>query len=257
MFGNVGDKFYLIFKEEIAVVAPVKYYIALTEEEFFAYLRTLYKLNEYELLMRTIAKNRHILLPAVMRKQFSVKMNVNGDECTCEDNFACEHRFNVDMYIKRVQPKIRSDDYCNKHIQVTLLLYKLLRLLSVTKEGVTFGDVALNRAENKRTASIITTTECAFGTITKEEYDYYIKESQDKLNKLYMDTIFSISLFKDINVDFFAKTFFPLFKPEVYYRNQFLLNSIFHETQFTFYIMDKLKFHLNQTSETLMVSLHH
>ena len=103
-----------------------------------------------------------------MREQFSVKMNVNGDECTCEDNFACEHRVSVDMYIKRVQPKIRSDDYCNKRIQVTLLLYKLLRVM---KEGDTFGDVALNRAENKRTASIITTTECAFGTITKEEYD--------------------------------------------------------------------------------------
>jgi hypothetical protein len=105
MFGNVGDKFYIIFKGEIAVVAPAKYDIALTEEEFFAHLNILYKLNEYELLMRTIAMNRHILLPAAMREQFSVKMNVNGDECTCEDNFACEHRFNVDMYIKRVQPK--------------------------------------------------------------------------------------------------------------------------------------------------------
>ena len=97
--------------------------------------------------------------------------------------------------------------------------------LSIMKEGDTFGDVALNRAENKRTASIITTTECTFGTITKEEYDFYIKESQDKLNKMYMDTIFSISLFKEINADFFAKTFFPLFKPEVYYRNQFLFEQ--------------------------------
>ena len=222
MFGNIGDKFYIIFKGEIAVVAPVKYDIALTEEEFFSHLNTLYKLNEYELLMRTIAMNRHILLPAAMREQFSVKLNVNGDECTCEDNFACEHRVSVDMYITRVQPKIRSDDYCNKRIQVTLLLYKLLRIM---KEGDTFGDVALNRAENKRTASIITTTECTFGTITKEEYDYYIKESQDKLNKMYMDTIFSISLFKEINTDFFAKTFFPLFKPEVYYCNQFLFEQ--------------------------------
>ena len=233
VYGNVGDKFYIIFKGEIAVVAPVKYDISLTEEEFFSHLNTLYKLNEYELLMKTIALNRHVLLPAAMKEKFSVKMNINGDECTCQDNFACEHRVSVDTYIKRVQPQIRSDDYCSNRVQVTLLLYKLL---CVMKEGDTFGDVALNRAENKRTASIITTTsDCTFGTITKEEYDYYIKESQDKLNKTYMDTIFSISLFKEVSYDFFAKTFLPLFKPEVYYGNQFLFKQ--HTPRNAIYIL--------------------
>ena len=234
-YGNVGDKFYIIFKGEIAVVAPVKYEVALTEEEFHLHLNTLYKLNEYELLMRTVALNRHVLLPTAMKERFAAITNAhnNVDECVCQDEFQCKHRVSVDRYIKRVQPQIRSDEYCSNRVEVTLLLYKLI---CVMKEGDTFGDVALNCVENKRTASIITKgEECTFGTITKEEYEYYIKEAQDKLNKTYMETIFSISLFKDISYEYFAKTFFPLFKPEVYYRNQFLFKQ--HTQRNAIYIL--------------------
>ena len=56
--GEIGDKFYLIFKGTVSILVPTEYECQLSEIEYIAYLRNLLNYGEYDLIYRSVESNK-------------------------------------------------------------------------------------------------------------------------------------------------------------------------------------------------------
>lgn len=213
LLGEIGDKFYFIFKGSVGVLIPSQYQSELTEKEYMEYLKKLYSIQEFDILERTIAANRHMYLSPemydLMNQVEEQQQNMQKVEC------------NVEQYIERVKPDLAAPPI-GKRSHVTLWTYKMVCALP---EGASFGDVALKGEAGKRTATILTIQDCYFGSIKKDAYEICIKESLDKIRKQNIDNIYSHAIFKGYSHDYFEKNFFNLFKLEQYQQGQFIFKQ--------------------------------
>lgn len=213
LLGEIGDKFYFIFKGSVGVLIPSQYQSELTEKEYMEYLKKLYSIQEFDILERTVAANRHMYLSPemydLMNQVEEQQQNMQKVEC------------NVEQYIERVKPDIDSSS-TGKRSHVTLWTYKMVCSLP---EGASFGDVALKGEAGKRTATILTIQDCYFGSIKKDAYEICIKESLDKIRRQNIDNIYSHAIFKGYSHDYFEKNFFNLFNLEQYQQGQFLFKQ--------------------------------
>ena len=89
-------------------------------------------------------------------------------------------------------------------------------------DGAIFGELALTNPNSKRTATIITKSECYFGTIVKQYYDLSFRAAQEKsqLRNIYFFT--SSPIFKGINSSIFLNRFFYTFKKRTYQKGALL-----------------------------------
>ena len=213
LLGELGDKFYIIFRGSVAVLIPTQYQSELTESEYFAYLKKLYTNQEFEIFERTISANRHMYLNPELYELIS-----NLEEARQE---FLPFETTVEQYIDRVKPDLEENSKGKKH-HVNLWTYKMVCSL---QEGESFGDVALSGEAGKRTATILTIKECYFGTIRKEVYEICIKETQEKMRKQNVEKIYSHSIFRGYSHDYFEKNFYNLFNLETFMQGQFLFRQ--------------------------------
>ena len=213
LLGELGDKFYIIFRGSVAVLIPTQYQSELTESEYFAYLKKLYTNQEFEIFERTISANRHMYLNPELYELIR-----NLEEARQE---FLPFETTVEQYIDRVKPDLEENSKGKKH-HVNLWTYKMVCSL---QEGESFGDVALSGEAGKRTATILTIKECYFGTIRKEVYEICIKETQEKMRKQNVEKIYSHSIFMGYSHDYFEKNFYNLFNLETFMQGQFLFRQ--------------------------------
>ena len=76
------------------------------------------------------------------------------------------------------------------------------------KTGDKFGDVALQSTLCKRTASIITIEDCIFLVLDKKNYDKSIRESNEKLKKIYINFLMYNKLFFECDKFIFLKKYY-------------------------------------------------
>ena len=224
LLGEIGDKFYMIFKGSVSIIIPVPYESELTETQYSIYLKKLFDLEEYELLQKTMLSNKHIHIPSKLYNLFEQLDNYIEAPRSYRHN-------HVDEYIKSIAPGPFNDDEGlsprrrndTKKIKAYLYTYKVI---CSTKEGESFGDISLRKTEvNKRTATIITNEDCIFGTITKQAYDMCMKETQEKIRKSNIESVYSQSIFKCFSYDYFEKNYFNMFKLITKSQGQYLFNQ--------------------------------
>ena len=225
LLGELGDKFYIIFKGSVAVLIPTQYQFELTESEYFSYLKKLFTNQEFEIFERTIAANRHMYLSPELYELIN-----NLEEARQE---FVPFETTVEQYIDRVKPDLDENSKGKKN-HVNLWTYKMVCSL---QEGASFGDVALSGEAGKRTATILTLKECYFGTIRKEAYEICIKETQEKMRRQNVENIYSHSIFKGYSHDYFEKNFFNLFNLETLQQGQFIFKQ--GEQRSRLYILKK------------------
>ena len=66
-------------------------------------------------------------------------------------------------------------------------------------DGAIFGELALTNPNSKRTATIITKSECYFGTIVKQYYDISFRAAQEKSQSRNISFFTRSPIFKGIN----------------------------------------------------------
>jgi hypothetical protein len=78
------------------------------------------------------------------------------------------------------------------------------------ESGDMFGDMALSNTTSKRTASIISASDCHFGSLNKDIY-YYIKFSNDKNRKNIINYISRTRIFKSLKYKAIEERFINYF----------------------------------------------
>ena len=105
-------------------------------------------------------------------------------------------------YKRRIIPdKIEKSDL------IEFKLYEYIEITNLT-EGEIFGEIALQNASKKRTATIITNEECIFGTLTKNLYNFCLKSTQEKLRNIIIQFFLNGPIFKGVNQPIFEGKYY-------------------------------------------------
>ena len=110
------------------------------------------------------------------------------------------------IYSKNIDEPLYKD--INRYI-----IYKYHDIVLKNK-GDTFGELALQHEDSKRTATIITNTDCIFGYLTKSAYEACLSEIELKRRKNEVNFIMSFAIFDQMNWISFENKYFNYFKME-------------------------------------------
>lgn len=202
--GEIGDRFYIIFKGEVSVLVPSEEEVKLTVEEYLDYLNRLIVNKEYELFYLTLNSNRSIYMSKDITAMSFIALN---------DSKVLRGKLNtIDYYIKRIEPIKLS----NELLGLSFKVWKYHNMCQLN-DGFTFGDIALGYESKKRTATIIASKHSFIGSLKKDIYISSIKESIDKLRKLSLDMLLNNRLFQGMNHDIFDRAYFNFFKAMTFY----------------------------------------
>ena len=166
--GEPGDKFYILLKGIVTILIPNEYNFEITEKDYLNHLKRLYKMEEYEILQRTVYSNTNI------------KLNHNFYDLILKLNEHIKyHKVSINDYLDRIMPITTDEDDEINYNKIKVKLWNYKKVCDIYSGG-TFGEVALMDEFSKRSASIITIEPCIFGTISKEDYQEFIKENENK-----------------------------------------------------------------------------
>ena len=116
----------------------------------------------------------------------------------------------------------KSRNLLGRRKKMKIYKYEMVRYLTV---GDTFGELALENKNSKRTATIIAHEDCDFAVINKNEYNLLIKDSLKKYKKKFFILIYSYKIFKEISVNLFNREYFNNFRFCRFSKNRFLLKD--------------------------------
>ena len=200
--GEIGDKFYLIFRGTVSILVPTEYECFLSEDEYIAFLNKLLEHHECDLVYRTIESNKSTF--------FSTK-EINDVIKQCDILSLAyapkaHEEISIDEYIERIVLNCPRKPERNK---VILWKYHEITQLST---GKSFGEIALGNETNKRTATVIAVKDSYIGTIRKDIYQTCIRDVLERIRKNNIESILSHKIFHGYNPDFFEHYYFNYFK---------------------------------------------
>ena len=161
-YGDKTDKFYIILKGCVSILLPEESKIEMNEQEYFLYLMTLRKYNEFELIHQLLNKNffpikerlfeqwlknhntPQIKLPHCLLNLNYIDINDYISKKSSDITF---NHFTIDEYIENSRPKLISRIHNAKRKVITILIYKEIKQL---KEGDKFGDFGFSNLTQKR-----------------------------------------------------------------------------------------------------------
>ena len=176
---------------------------------------------EYFSQLERIQKELEIILEKKERAEKREPKDKNKVKTNYLTFFLRENMRKKTGYVKRADTKTFENDEDDEEIirnkeffyeeEETFSVYKYFEVIKLTK-GKCFGELALTKEGKKRNATIITTQNCIFGTLHKDAYQAFVKETMDKARKSYVEYLLKSRLFKGINSEKFETHFFSLFK---------------------------------------------
>ena len=107
-----------------------------------------------------------------------------------------------------------------------LLLFKYFEITK-KKAGDSFGELALQREDNKRTGTIITLTDCTLGILSRNDYNVYLGDIEVKKRKNDINFVMSFSIFDKMNKIVFENRFFNYFTRETFTQGKDILLDIY------------------------------
>ena len=127
-----------------------------------------------------------------------------------------------DTYLNSSYSKaIKDDRYNNKD---NFIVYSYIEIVQKNK-GDTFGELALQHEDSKRTATILTNTDCILGYLSKNDYETCLSEIELKKRKNEVNFIMSFAIFDQMNWISFENKYFNYFKREFFYQGETILNQ--------------------------------
>ena len=240
---DLGDKFYIILKGSVSIIITHDINIEMTESEYNNHIEKLRYYKEYHLLEKIILYDNKLeikedLLDSIKDEIFSENIKNKNMKKRDSIQYPLDNKriINPQHFIERVEPYVDKESKKLK-INVKIPVYKVVANL---KTGETFGEIALSKIEieeRKRTATVITDTDCIFGILPNNVYSTFLKEVEEKARFNLVSQLISHSLFKSILPENFLKSnFLNYFKNTTIKGESFLFkqgeirNSLFFVT---------------------------
>ena len=142
-----------------------------------------------------------------------------------------ENTYIFPYYIKQ------ENDPKYKYIQKDL--YTIFQYFEIGKKkiGDIFGELALLHSDNKRTGTIMTTTDCVLGFLSRDDYNNSLHDIEVRKRRNQVNFIMSFSIFDKMNWTFFETKFFNYFIRESFLKDSFLLRQGYKYDKI-YFIMD-------------------
>ena len=112
----------------------------------------------------------------------------------------------------------------NSNLNETVIIYEYFEITKKNK-GEVFGELALQHADNKRTATTIAKTDCILGYLSNEDYDKSLKISEFRKRRIEVNFIMSFAIFNSMNWILFEKSYFNYFKKEKFSYGQIIITQ--------------------------------
>ena len=125
---------------------------------------------------------------------------------------------------KKKKKKVNSDNNQFNFIKYKFFLWKYHIVCNLEK-GKSFGEVALQKGDSRRTATIITKTDCVFGILERDEYQLLIKEYMEKARKINTEALLHTKLFYNYREDLFESHYFNCFKATKMRKSEYLFKQ--------------------------------
>jgi hypothetical protein len=207
----------------------------MTEEEYILHLLKLKKNNENECIRQTIIHNQ-LIYPIednfdslfkglIQRKTTGGVYLENENILKRADEVYCYLKMKNYKDIKKISPNdyirinridnsiieksgLNYDEKGNKRNRVLIMGYQLVNYFET---GQTFGEVALNSPNAKRTATIISSEKCYLAVIQSKDYDELLKDAVETSKKIFFNLIYSYKIFNTISKYVFTKRYYQFF----------------------------------------------
>lgn len=125
-------------------------------------------------------------------------------------------------YLNSPYHKMISNEQYNK--KELLIIFQYFEIAK-KKVGESFGELSLQREDNKRTGSAITTKDCILGYLSRADYNTYLGEIEVKRRKNDINFVMSFSIFDDMNKNVFENRYFNFFRKENFSQGQKIINQ--------------------------------
>ena len=230
-FGDEGDKFYMIFTGNVAVIIPKERKVKMTISEYIKYLKKLMILKEFGLIEKIIDKNfdiffneeiseiKHNLFDISNTQKLKLKKSETRRYSNIKNIFPIE-KIKIEDYINRIKPELNNikkeinekneNEEEKKEEEHNIIIYDYI-IITELKSYSTFGDVALSTFTNKRTATIFSINNSSFGILDNKTYQKCVKISQNLVRSKNISCIKNIPFFEKITFDYFNEKYFNYF----------------------------------------------
>ena len=180
-------------------------------------------LQRFEYFSKVERRQKELLIKAEQKDQ--TEKNEQKDKNKIKTNyfefFLRENLRRKTGHVKRADTKTFENDEDDEEIiknknffyeeEETFSIYKYFEVIKLSK-GKCFGELALTKEGKRRNATIITTKNCIFGTLYKDAYQAFIKETMEKARKSNVEHLLKCGLFRGCNSEKFETHFFNCFK---------------------------------------------
>ena len=159
------------------------------------------------------------------------------------DNYLNRLDFNKALKkIRKYELDYHKDNILNKISEkVIKIIYLKYCEVAQLNDGHIFGELALRYFNKQRNATVITKSECYFGTLTKPIYDICLKTAQDKIRIRNVLFFTNGPIFKGVTVNYFLNKFFYLLHKKNLHQNEFLFHKGDKREKIYFIIKGELK----------------
>ena len=201
------------FRKRMSIGLPSTSRISILEA---AKLKSLTK-NEFEELDCPIFSKEEEIKELVSYYLYlkTILANIRKDKISLKD-------YINNTYINSIFRKdINEDDDVEEEQYVIYTYHEIVQ----KNKGDTFGELALQHEDSKRTATILATSDIILGYLTKNDYEACINEIQLKRRKHEVNFIMSFSIFDKMNWVTFEKRYFNFFKREFYSQGEVVLKQ--------------------------------
>ena len=235
-YGEKGNVFYIILNGSISIIIVKNKNGYLSEEEYIEHLLQLRKNKETELLKMTLVLNHNVykiegnfdewLKNQVTKKDIYSKELINQMKNTLEYmkyNIDCfQDGVTNEKYLQFINPSDLYETSQKNRKEVIIPYYELINTFNT---GQTFGYFALENANQKRTATLITLENCDFGVMSKEIYFKLLKNVNDIIRRKFYSTVYSIPIFQGVTRATFENYYYNFFEYIVMAKGIYLLQE--------------------------------
>ena len=245
--GDKGIKAYIMLSGNVDVIIKTAKKVTISEKKYLYYIATIIRYKEYGLLNAVIndnyvtypieiinditdepaslytlnTKNQSLVHSDQLKRYKASTLldmlpNENSDDGIKKKNSlnnvtTTEYVNRINLCLSVLEKEKQYNEYSPDDIgPIEIIFYSYLKVASLTT-GALFGEIALSNPDALRTATILATSECHFGTLNKTSYNESLKQCKEKIYRSTLSFIYSNKLFSNIKLGILGRKYFNYF----------------------------------------------